>query len=188
MIFRPATLAGVCLIAMERHVDARGYFARSWCRREFAAHGLDTGFAQASVSFNPRRGTLRGMHFQRPPHAETKLVRCSRGAIWDVVIDLRATSPTRARWQGFELTAENGASLYIPEGFAHGFQTLAPDSEVLYQISTFHAPEAAAGVRYDDPSFGIDWPLPVACISARDAAWPDYQLDGRGREIRPAPL
>ncbi len=177
MIFTPTRLGGLWLVEMERHADERGYFARSWCRREFAEHGLDAAPAQASVSFNAKAGTLRGMHFQRPPHAETKLVRCTRGAIWDVAIDLRPGSPTRGQWQGFELTAENGAALYIPEGFAHGFQTLAAGSEAFYLISTFHAPEAAAGVRYDDPAFGVRWPLPVACISPRDAAWPDYRFD-----------
>lgn len=175
MIFAPTALPGLWRVDIEPHRDERGYFARTWCQHEFAAHGLDTRLAQASVSFNRRRGTLRGMHFQRPPHAEAKVVRCMRGGIWDVAIDLRAASPTYCRWLGFELTADNGAALYIPEGFAHGFQTLADDTEVLYQISEFYAPEAAAGVRHDDPAFGIDWPLPVACISPRDAAWPDYR-------------
>lgn len=176
MNFTPTALPGLWLIEPERLRDARGYFARTWCRREFEAYGLDTRLAQASVSFNRQRGTLRGMHFQRPPHAEVKLVRCTRGAIWDVAIDLRPESPTCCRWMGFELTAENGAALYIPEGFAHGFQTLAADSEVFYQISEFYAPEAASGVRYDDPAFGIDWPLPVSCISPRDEAWTDYRV------------
>ncbi|HEX7969151.1 MAG TPA: dTDP-4-dehydrorhamnose 3,5-epimerase [Stellaceae bacterium] len=183
MIFTPTRLGGLWLVEMERHADERGYFARSWCRREFAEHGLDTTLAQASVSFNAKAGTLRGMHFQRPPHAETKLVRCTRGAIWDVAIDLRSGSSTRGQWQGFELSAENGAALYIPEGFAHGFQTLVPDTEVFYQISRFHVPEAASGVRYDDPAFGVSWPLPVSCISPRDATWPDCRL---GAEATPA--
>jgi dTDP-4-dehydrorhamnose 3,5-epimerase len=175
MIFTPTRLAGLWLVEIEPRVDERGHFARTWCAREFAEHGLDTRLAQASVSFNRRRGTLRGMHFQHPPHAEVKLVRCTRGALWDVAIDLRPDSPTYCGWQGFELTAENAAALYIPEGFAHGFQTLADDTEVFYQMSTFYAPEAAAGVRYDDPAFGIDWPLPVRTIAPRDAAWPDYR-------------
>ena len=177
MIFTPTRLDGLWLLEVERRSDDRGYFARIWCRREFAAHGLDTTLAQASVSLNRNAGTLRGMHFQRPPHAEIKLVRCIRGALWDVAIDLRPSSPTRGQWQGFELSAENGRALYIPEGFAQGFQTLVPDTEVLYQMSAFHAPEAAAGVRYDDPAFGIDWPLKVTCIAPRDAAWPDYRFD-----------
>ncbi len=175
MIFTPARLRGLQLLAMERHEDERGWFARSWCARELAAHGLEARLAQVSLSFNRRRGTLRGMHYQRPPHAEAKLVRCIRGAIWDVALDLRPESSTRGQWQAFELSAENGCALFLPKGFAHGFQTLLPDSEVLYHISTFHAPEAAAGVRYDDPAFGISWPLPVAAIAPRDAAWPDYR-------------
>lgn len=177
MIFTPTRLDGLWLVEPERHADERGYFARSWCRREFAEHGLDAMPAQMSVSFNAKAGTLRGMHFQRAPHGEIKLVRCTRGVIWDVAIDLRSGSPTRGQWHGVELTAANGAALYIPEEFAHGFQTLAPDSEVFYQISAFHAPEAACGVRYDDPAFGVRWPLPVSCISPRDATWPDYHLD-----------
>ncbi len=175
MIFSPACLGGLQLVTMERHEDDRGWFARSWCAREFAEHGLEARLAQVSLSFNRRRGTLRGMHFQRPPHAEAKLVRCIRGAVWDVALDLRSQSPTRGQWQGFELSADNGSALFLPEGFAHGFQTLEPDSEVLYHISSFHAPEAAAGVRYDDPAFAIAWPLPVAAIAPRDAAWPDYR-------------
>ncbi|MGO8919064.1 MAG: dTDP-4-dehydrorhamnose 3,5-epimerase [Stellaceae bacterium] len=176
MIFTPARLPGLCLVAPERHEDERGWFARSWCAREFAAHGLDARPAQTSLSFNRRQGTLRGLHYQLPPYAEAKLVRCVRGAIWDVALDLRPHSATRGQWQAFELSAENGCALYLPEGFAHGFQTLLAESEVLYQISSFHAPEAAAGVRYDDPAFAIAWPLPVASISPRDAAWPDYPL------------
>jgi dTDP-4-dehydrorhamnose 3,5-epimerase len=175
MIFTPTRLAGLWLVEIEPRADERGHFARTWCAREFAGHGLDTRLVQTSLSFNRRRGTLRGMHFQRPPHAEVKLVRCTRGAIWDVAIDLRPQSPTYGGWQGFELSAGNAAALYIPEGFAHGFQTLADESEVFYQMSAFYAPEAAAGVRYDDPAFGIDWPLPVASIAPRDAAWPDYR-------------
>ncbi len=176
MIFRPTRLPGLVLIAMERLEDERGYFARTWCRQEFAKAGLDTELAQVSSSFNRLAGTVRGLHFQHPPHAETKLVRCTRGAIWDVALDLRPTSPTRGQWQAVELTAENGLSIYIPEGFAHGFQTLADDSEVLYQISAFYAPEAADGIRYDDPTFAIAWPLPVRCISPRDAAWTPYRM------------
>jgi dTDP-4-dehydrorhamnose 3,5-epimerase len=174
MIFTPGRLAGLQLVTLERHEDERGWFARSWCAREFAEHGLEPRLAQVSLSYNRRRGTLRGMHYQQPPHAEAKLVRCIRGAIWDVALDLRAHSPTRGQWQGFELSAENGDALFVPEGFAHGFQTLEPDTEVLYHISNFHAPEAAAGLRYDDPAFAIAWPLPVAVISPRDASWPDY--------------
>jgi dTDP-4-dehydrorhamnose 3,5-epimerase len=177
MIFTSTRLVGVWLVETEPHADERGHFARTWCRREFAEHGLDTTLAQASLSYNRSTGTLRGMHYQRAPHAEVKLVRCTRGAIWDVALDLRPGSPSYGRWQGFELTAANGAALYIPAGLAHGFQTLAPDTEVFYQISEFHTPEAAAGLRYDDPAFGIAWPLPVSCISPRDAAWPSFRAE-----------
>lgn len=177
MIFTPARLAGVMLVDLEPHQDERGWFARAWCAREFAEHGLDPHLAQASFSFNHRRGTLRGLHYQRPPHGEAKLVRCISGAIWDVAVDLRPGSPTRGTWQAFELSAANRRALYIPEGFAHGFQTLAPDTEVLYLISAFHTPEAAAGFRHDDPTFAISWPLPVASISPRDTAWPVFAAD-----------
>jgi dTDP-4-dehydrorhamnose 3,5-epimerase len=184
MIFTPTRLDGVWLVEIEPHADARGHFARTWCRREFAAHGLDTGFAQASVSFNRERGTVRGLHFQNPPHEEVKLVRCTRGAIHDVALDLRRDSPTFGRWQGFALSAANAAALYIPKGLAHGFQTLEPDSEIFYQISEFHAPDAASGVRFDDPEFRIEWPLPVAAISAKDRAWPDYRAQALLTDLR----
>lgn len=174
MIFTPTRLDGLMLVTTEPHVDARGHFARAYCAREFADHGLASVIAQASTSFNHVRGTLRGLHLQRPPHAETKLVRCIRGAIFDVAVDVRPDSPTCCQWQGFELTPENAAALVIPPGFAHGFQTLAPETEVLYLISAFHAPEAAAGFRYDDPAFAIGWPLPVASIGPRDLTWPRF--------------
>lgn len=175
MIFRPARLRDVWLVEVEPHRDERGFFARTWCRDEFEAHGLDPGLAQASLSYNRRAGTVRGLHFQRPPHEEVKLVRCTRGAIFDVVVDLRSGSPTEGHWQGFELSARNGLSLYVPKGFAHGFQTLVPETDVLYLISTPQAPEAAAGVRFDDPAIGVEWPMPIAVISDRDRAWPDYR-------------
>jgi dTDP-4-dehydrorhamnose 3,5-epimerase len=184
MIFTPTRLAGMWLVEIEPYSDERGHFARTWCRREFEAHGLDTDLAQASLSFNRARGTIRGLHFQRPPHGEVKLVRCTRGAIFDVALDLRPRSPTRGEWQSFELSAANAAALYVPKGFAHGFQTLAPDTEVLYQISEFHAPQAASGVRFDDPEFAIEWPLPVASISARDRAWPDYRAEALLTDLR----
>jgi dTDP-4-dehydrorhamnose 3,5-epimerase len=174
MIFTPTRLEGAWLIELEPRHDERGFFARTWCRRELAEHGLDPDVAQESLSYNRRRGTLRGMHFQRPPHAETKIVSCPRGAIFDVIVDLRPDSPTFLRWQGFELSEENRRALYIPKGFAHGFETLADDSEIAYRISEFYAPDAAAGCRYDDPSFGIEWPLPVAVIAERDLAWPPF--------------
>jgi dTDP-4-dehydrorhamnose 3,5-epimerase len=172
MKFTPAGLAGAMLIDLEPHGDARGWFARTFCVDEFAAAGLETCFVQSSQSHTAAAGTLRGMHFQVAPHAETKLVRCLTGAIWDVIIDLRPESPDYRTWRGFELTAASGRMLYIPAGFAHGFQTLAGDTGVAYQISHRYTPAAASGVRWDDPAFGIAWPLPVAGLSERDAAWP----------------
>lgn len=174
MIFTPTRLAGAYLVDIERRSDERGFFARSWCRNEFAAHGLVTDLAQCSLSYSARRGTLRGMHFQRQPHDEVKLVRCTAGALWDVIIDLRPDSPTYRQWQGFELSADNHRSLYVPRGFAHGFQTLRDDTEANYQISAFHEPAAASGLRHDDPAFAIAWPLPVSVISTRDLGWPDF--------------
>jgi len=141
---------------------------------EFTKHGLETSFVQHSTSYSVKKGTLRGMHFQRPPHGEVKLVRCLRGVIWDVIIDLRPWSPTYLHCEGYRLSDGNRHQLYVPEGFGHGFQTLTPDAEVGYLISAFYAPEAASGVRYNDPLFAIDWPLPVEAISERDRSWPDF--------------
>lgn len=172
MRFQPLGLDGAWVIEPEPIRDARGAFARTFCAREYAALGLETQFVQHSRSCSVQHGTVRGMHFQCPPHAEVKVVRCIRGALWDVVIDLRDGSPTYGRWQGIELSAHNGRQLYVPRGFAHGFQTLQPDTEALYLISAFHRPDAARGVRFDDPRFGIAWPLPVSAISERDRAWP----------------
>ncbi|HLQ69530.1 MAG TPA: dTDP-4-dehydrorhamnose 3,5-epimerase [Gemmatimonadales bacterium] len=176
MIIHATALPGAFVIEPERHEDARGWFARSYCQREFAAHGLKVPIVQCSTSFNRRRGTLRGMHYQTAPHAEAKLIRCTRGAIWDVALDLRPDSPTVYRHVGVQLSAENGAALYIPEGCAHGFQTLVDDTEVLYQMSEFYAPEAARGIRYDDPAFGIEWPVDAPILLERDRMYPDYQL------------
>lgn len=167
-------LEGAKLIEVEPVTDQRGFFARTFCEREFAAHGLQTSFVQHSVSFSPAKGTIRGLHFQRAPAAEVKIVSCTRGAILDVIVDLRAGSTTHGRWQSFELTANNRRRLYIPAGFAHGFQTLTDDAEVAYLISAFYSPEAASGARYDDPAFAISWPLPVTAISAKDKSWTDY--------------
>ena len=173
MKFTPTKIAGVWLIEMERHEDERGWFARSWCAEEFAARGLNSQLAQCSVSFNKKKGTLRGMHWQAAPHAEAKLVRCTRGAIYDVALDLRTDSPTFRHWFAAELTADNGRALYIPEGCAHGFQTLADDSEVFYQISEGHHPEFSGGARWDDPAFCIRWPLAdMSILSQYDAAIP----------------
>ena len=174
MIFTETKLPGAYLIEPERIADERGFFARTWCRREFATHGLSVELAQCNVSFNPRRGTLRGMHYQAAPHAEVKLVRCTMGAIYDVIVDMRPDSATFRQWVAAELSAENRRMLFIPEGFAHGFQTLEDNSEVFYQISAFYAPESARGLRWDDPALAIAWPpAEQRVISPRDAAYPD---------------
>ena len=174
MIFTPTEIEGVFLIDIERIEDERGFFARASCVREFADHGIAVSFPQCNLSFNRRRGTLRGMHLQKPPHGEGKLVRCTRGAIFDAVIDLRASSTTYLRHAGAELTAENRRMLYAPAGCAHGFQTLEDDSEVFYQMTAPYQPGAGDGVRYNDPAFGIRWPLPVSEISGRDRSYPDF--------------
>jgi dTDP-4-dehydrorhamnose 3,5-epimerase len=176
MIFAETRLAGAYTIDLERIEDDRGFFARSWCVRELAGHGLTTEVSQASVAFNSEEGTLRGMHWQVAPHAEVKLVRCTRGAIYDVIVDLRPASQTFGEWIAVELTADNRQTLYVPEGFAHGYQTLQRDTEVWYQMSAPHAPEAARGFRWDDPRFRIEWP-PAArrVMSERDRSWPDFE-------------
>ena len=163
------------LIELEKHSDHRGFFARTYCEREFDSHGLKTRWVQCSISFNKSKGTLRGMHFQEPPHAEVKLVRCTQGAIYDVILDLRPDSPTRLAWAAFELNSDNRFALYIPEGVAHGFLTLADHCEVFYQMSEFFRAAAARGVRWNDPAFGIRWPQAVAVISARDANYPLWE-------------
>jgi dTDP-4-dehydrorhamnose 3,5-epimerase len=174
VILTPAGLAGAYVIDIEPRADARGFFARVWCAREYAEHGLETTLAQASVSVSVKRGTLRGMHYQVAPHDEVKIVRCTRGAIYDVIIDLRPGSPTYLRHVGFELSAANHRQLYIPKGFAHGFQTLADDCEVYYQMSAFYTPEAQRGVRWNDPRFNIAWPIADAIMNDRDRRYPDF--------------
>lgn len=176
MIFTETPLHGAFLITLEPYQDERGSFARSFCQNEFEAHGLSPVVSQCNISRNDKRGTLRGMHFQEAPHEEAKLVRCTRGALWDVIVDLRPDSATRGQWFGVELTETSATQLYIPEGFAHGFQTLSDDTEIFYQISNFYAPEAARGLRYNDPALQIDWPLPISSISAKDQNWPDCKL------------
>lgn len=178
MVFAETQLEGAWLLDIERREDDRGFFARIWCQRELAAQGLDVGIAQESISYNRYRGTVRGLHFQRAPHEETKIVRCIRGAVYDVIVDLRPGSRTFLGWRAFELTAENHRALYIPKGMAHGFQTLTDDAEMAYQISAFYAPQAAGGYRYDDAAFGVAWPLPVAVISQRDLAWQAFDTAG----------
>jgi dTDP-4-dehydrorhamnose 3,5-epimerase len=181
MRFLPTELAGAVLIEPERRSDERGFFVRIFCEAEFAAAGLATHFPQANASGNPRAGTLRGLHYQRPPHAEIKVVRCTRGAIFDVILDLRHGSPSHGRWQGFTLSAANGHMLYVPEGFAHGYQTLEDDTEVSYRVSHPYAPGAEAGLRWDDPAFAIAWPRPVTALSQKDASWPDFVSDSLAR-------
>ncbi len=175
MLFHETRLPGVFEIRLEALPDDRGFFARTWCQMEFEAHGLNPRLAQCSISFNARRGTLRGLHLQVPPYAEAKLVRCTKGAIYDVVVDLRPQSPTYLQWIGVTLTATNRAMVYIPEGCAHGFLTLEEQSEVLYQMSEFYHPESARGVRWNDPAFRVAWPFAPEIISERDRAYPDFQ-------------
>jgi dTDP-4-dehydrorhamnose 3,5-epimerase len=179
VIVTPTELDGAFLIDLEPKVDERGFFARAWCEEELGAHGLDTRVAQCNLSFNRRRATLRGLHYQSPPHAEVKLVRCTRGAVYDVIADLRPDSPNYLRWTGVELTAENRTAIYVPAGFAHGYQTLVDETETYYQVSVPHAPSAERGVRWDDPALAIGWPLPDPILSAKDAAWPDYVAAAR---------
>jgi len=173
MLFRETKIAGVFEIHLDPHHDDRGFFARSWCEQEFAANGLNPKVVQCNISFNTHKGTLRGMHFQDVPHAETKLVRCTQGAIYDVVLDLRAQSPTFRKWISVTLTAENHAMIYIPEGCAHGFLTLDDKTEVFYQMSEFYSAESARGVRWNDPAFQIHWPCAPTIISERDRSYQD---------------
>ena len=175
MRFVPTALAGAYTIEVEPHEDSRGFFARTFCAREFAEHGLETNFVQCSVSMNRTRGTLRGMHYQLPPAGEAKLVRCTAGAIRDVIVDLRQNSQTYLQHFSVELTAQNRCALYVPKTFAHGFQTLEDDTEIFYQMSEFYSPDKSAGVRFDDPKLGIQWPLPVAAIAEKDRTWPLLQ-------------
>lgn len=176
MIFKPSPLAGAYLLDLMKIEDDRGFFARSYCKNEFDEVGLNSRIAQCNVSYNRNKGTLRGMHFQSEPFQEAKVVRCTRGVIWDVIIDLRIDSPTYLKWHGVELNAESHLALYVPEGFAHGFQTLVDDSEVLYMMSEFYQPNAARGVRWDDPAVAIDWPVPNPSMSQRDRDYPLLQV------------
>lgn len=175
MIFTPTPLSGAYVVDIEPHEDNRGFFARAWCQKEFEAKGLNTRIVQINIGYNKRRGTVRGMHFQLPPDAEVKAVRCVRGAVYDVILDLRAGSPTYKKWFGVELTESNHKLIYIPEGFAHGYQALRDDTETIYQNSAFYAPSSASGVRYNDPAFQIKWPLPVEVLSEQDKKWPDFK-------------
>ncbi|MGD8457103.1 MAG: dTDP-4-dehydrorhamnose 3,5-epimerase [Anaerolineales bacterium] len=175
MKFTETPLSGAFIIDPDLLEDERGFFARVYCEEEFHQHGLIPQVVQSSISFNPTSGTLRGMHYQAQPDAEIKLVRCTRGAIYDVIVDLRRDSPTYKDWFAVELNEDNARQLYIPEDFAHGFVSLKDDTEVLYQISTHYHPPSARGFRYNDPGFDIDWPFPIKVISDKDNIWPDFQ-------------
>lgn len=177
MRFIPTPLVGAFVVESDAQMDERGAFYRTFCRQEFEAHGLPGDFVQASLSCNHARGTLRGMHFQAEPRPEQKLVRCVGGAVHDVIVDLRPASATFCRWFGAELSAANRVALFVPAGFAHGFLTLEDESDVLYQMTEFYVPGLAAGVRWNDPAFGIAWPFDPAIVSARDRDYPDFRLD-----------
>jgi len=175
MIFEKTALAGAFIIEIEKREDERGFFARAWCQEEFEAHGLNTRWVQANLAFSKKKGTLRGLHFQVGPYEEIKLMRCIRGAIYDVILDLRSESPTYMQWLGVELTADNHKMLYVPEGFAHGYQSLADNTEVFYPVSQFYTPGSERGVRWNDPAFGIEWPVTQnAILSEKDKSWPDF--------------
>jgi dTDP-4-dehydrorhamnose 3,5-epimerase len=174
MKFTETKLKGAYIIDIEKIADARGFFARAWCQTDFEKHGLNPRLVQVNVAFNHKKGTLRGMHFQRAPNQECKLIRCTRGAIYDVIVDLRKDSPTYRQWIGVELRPDNYRMLFVPEDFAHGYQTLEDDTEVTYQVSQFYAPKSEGGARYNDPAFGIRWPLEVSVISEKDKSWPDW--------------
>jgi dTDP-4-dehydrorhamnose 3,5-epimerase len=173
--FTELSLQGVYLVEIEPRVDERGFFARTFCEDEFATAGLIARFPQSSVSYNARRGTVRGMHFQASPYEETKLVRCVAGAVYDVIVDVRPNSMTYCRWLGIELSAQNRAALYIPKGFAHGFQSLQKDSELLYMIDVGYVANAARGLRWNDPSIDVQWPHPIEVIADKDSEFPDWQ-------------
>jgi len=176
MLFQTTEIPGLVVVRLQRHEDERGSFARLFCQDEFASHGLATTYVQQSLSVTHKAGTLRGMHFQRPPFQETKYIRCIRGAIYDVVADLRPDSPSFRRWQAFELTGQGDLSLHIPAGYAHGFQTLSDDCEVLYQMDVRYRPEAASGFRFDDPAVGISWPRRITVIGEKDLTWPPLSV------------
>lgn len=177
MIVRPTSLQDAYTIDLEKREDPRGFFARGWCRREFEQYHLVPDLVQANISYNTMKGTLRGMHYQAEPHGEVKLIRCTRGRLYDVIIDLRVHSVTYGRWLGLELNPDNRLMLYVPAGFAHGFQTLEDETEAFYLVSEYYTPGAERGVRYNDPAFGIAWPLLVTSISDKDQSWPDVCLN-----------
>lgn len=174
MRFIPTALSGAYIIEPEPIADSRGFFARSFCRKEFERYGLKGCFVQCNISWNKEKGILRGMHYQTPPHAEVKVVRCTRGKVYDVIVDIRPDSPTYRKWIGVELAADNYRMLYVPENFAHGYQTLDSDTEVFYLVSEFYTPASERGVRWDDPAFGIEWPLPDPVMSSKDKSYPEF--------------
>jgi len=175
MIFNEGEIQDAYIIDIEKYEDERGFFGRAFCQKEFEEHGLDRDMVQTNVSLSKKRGTLRGMHYQSKPYQEAKLVRCTRGALYDVIVDVRADSPTFKQWIGVELTADNYRMLYVPKGCAHGFITLEDDTEALYQVSAFYAPGHEKGLRYNDPAFAIEWPIDVRVISDKDRQWPDFE-------------
>jgi dTDP-4-dehydrorhamnose 3,5-epimerase len=177
MIFKETHLKGAFVVELEKMEDERGYFARAWCEREFKKQGLDTGLVNINVSDSIKKGTVRGIHYQAPPLAETKLVRCTRGAIYDVMVDLRPDSPTFLQWVAETLSPDNGKMMYVPKGFGHAFQSLADHSMVFYQVSEFYAPDYYRGLRWDEPTLHIDWPEKVTVISKRDQDWAEFNLD-----------
>lgn len=175
MKFQETKLKGAFIIDIERLEDDRGFFARAWCKNEMETHGCSADLKQANLSLSSKKGTLRGMHYQVSPYEESKLVRCTRGALYDVIVDLRKDSPTYKEWIGVELTADNRRMLYVPEGFGHGFVTLEDDTEAFYLVTEFYTPGAEQGIRYNDPALGIEWPVDIEVISEKDASWPDFQ-------------
>ena len=178
MKFTETKLKGAFIVEMEKREDPRGFFGRAFCKKEFEALGLNGNILQANASGNPAKGTLRGMHFQNKPFEEVKMIRCTRGAVYDVIIDLRKDSPTHKQWIGVELSVENAKLLYIPEGFAHGYLTLKDDSDVFYLVTQYYAPGSDSGVRYNDPAFKIEWPkdVPIKLMTDKDRNWPDYKI------------
>jgi dTDP-4-dehydrorhamnose 3,5-epimerase len=176
VIFLETSLSGAYIVEIEKHFDQRGFFARGWCQQEFETQGLDSQIVQSNISFSKEMGTIRGMHYQHAPYQESKLIRCTRGSIFDVIIDLRSDSPTLGQWFGVELNEKNYRMLNVPKDFAHGFQTLTDNTEVTYLVSQIYMPGAEVGLRFDDQAVGIEWPLPVSVISDKDKNWPDYEF------------
>jgi dTDP-4-dehydrorhamnose 3,5-epimerase len=179
MIFTKAALQGAYVIDLEKHADTRGFFARVFCQHEFAEHDLPRDMVQMNLSHSPEKGTLRGLHYQVAPHEEAKYIRCTRGAVYDVSVDVRPDSPTFGQWMGVELTQDNYRMVYVPEGCAHGYLTLTADSEVNYQVSSFYTPGVERGIRYDDPAIGIEWPAEIRVVSEKDRSWPAFEASRR---------